>query len=143
MARNRKVVPDRINQRGPLHQTTIDFNSDANKKKKKTYYKNTNVLLRWYIKILAPLLLLGSLCTIWLVWGIPWYVGRMLVSPSYSALIDVLPPEWKDQVMWGTYRPGVYFGTKSRRPHSPVTGMMWFDYSRNGNFRHSCSLRTA
>ncbi|XP_068230220.1 mannosyl-oligosaccharide glucosidase [Palaemon carinicauda] len=27
---------------------------------------------------------------------------------------------------WGTYRPGVYFGTRTRHPTSLVTGMMWF-----------------
>ncbi|KAA0202272.1 hypothetical protein HAZT_HAZT002463 [Hyalella azteca] len=27
---------------------------------------------------------------------------------------------------WGTYRPGVYFGTRVRHPTSPVTGLMWF-----------------
>ncbi|KAK7084788.1 hypothetical protein SK128_017513 [Halocaridina rubra] len=27
---------------------------------------------------------------------------------------------------WGTYRPGVYFGTRTRHPTSLVTGLMWF-----------------
>lgn len=27
---------------------------------------------------------------------------------------------------WGTYRPGVYFGTRVRHPASIVTGLMWF-----------------
>ncbi|XP_014477267.1 PREDICTED: mannosyl-oligosaccharide glucosidase GCS1 [Dinoponera quadriceps] len=27
---------------------------------------------------------------------------------------------------WGTYRPGVYFGLKTRDPHSLVTGLMWY-----------------
>ncbi|MCL4137491.1 UNVERIFIED_CONTAM: hypothetical protein GTU68_046078, partial [Idotea baltica] len=29
---------------------------------------------------------------------------------------------------WGTYRPGVYFGTSVRHPLSPVTGLMWFTH---------------
>ncbi|XP_034838193.1 mannosyl-oligosaccharide glucosidase [Maniola hyperantus] len=28
---------------------------------------------------------------------------------------------------WGSYRPGVYFGLKSRDPRSPVFGMMWYE----------------
>ncbi|CAG4959165.1 unnamed protein product [Colias eurytheme] len=28
---------------------------------------------------------------------------------------------------WGSYRPGVYFGLKSREPRSPVFGMMWYE----------------
>ncbi|XP_049939274.1 mannosyl-oligosaccharide glucosidase [Schistocerca serialis cubense] len=27
---------------------------------------------------------------------------------------------------WGSYRPGVYFGMKTRDPHSLVTGLMWY-----------------
>ncbi|XP_043492763.1 mannosyl-oligosaccharide glucosidase GCS1 [Polistes fuscatus] len=27
---------------------------------------------------------------------------------------------------WGTYRPNVYFGMKTRDPHSLVTGLMWY-----------------
>lgn len=27
---------------------------------------------------------------------------------------------------WGTYRPGVYFGLKTRDPKSLVTGLMWY-----------------
>ncbi|KAG7200863.1 hypothetical protein KM043_003227 [Ampulex compressa] len=27
---------------------------------------------------------------------------------------------------WGTYRPGVYFGLKTRDPYSMVTGLMWY-----------------
>ena len=27
---------------------------------------------------------------------------------------------------WGSYRPGVYFGMKTRSPKDIVTGLMWF-----------------
>lgn len=27
---------------------------------------------------------------------------------------------------WGSYRPGTYFGLKTRDPHSLVMGLMWF-----------------
>lgn len=27
---------------------------------------------------------------------------------------------------WGSYRPGVYFGLKTRDPHSLVMGLMWY-----------------
>lgn len=27
---------------------------------------------------------------------------------------------------WGSYRPGVYFGMKTREPGSLLTGLMWF-----------------
>ena len=27
---------------------------------------------------------------------------------------------------WGSYRPGVYFGLKTRDPNSMAVGLMWF-----------------
>ncbi|XP_043273093.1 mannosyl-oligosaccharide glucosidase GCS1 [Venturia canescens] len=43
---------------------------------------------------------------------------------------------------WGSYRPGTYFGLKTRDPHSLVTGLMWYfpHYLRQGGegFRHWC-----
>ncbi|XP_033105341.1 mannosyl-oligosaccharide glucosidase-like isoform X2 [Anneissia japonica] len=42
---------------------------------------------------------------------------------------------------WGTYRPGVYFGMRTRSPNSLVTGLMWFkQFATRKNFavRHSC-----
>ncbi|EFN77469.1 mannosyl-oligosaccharide glucosidase GCS1 isoform X2 [Harpegnathos saltator] len=43
---------------------------------------------------------------------------------------------------WGTYRPGVYFGLKTRDPHSLVTGLMWyfprFLHPDGSGLRHWC-----
>lgn len=43
---------------------------------------------------------------------------------------------------WGTYRSGVYFGLKTRDPHSLVTGLMWYfpRFLRHDGtgFRHLC-----
>jgi len=41
---------------------------------------------------------------------------------------------------WGTYRPGVYFGTKTRSANSPVTGLMWFQQNlpHEPKIRHWC-----
>ena len=32
--------------------------------------------------------------------------------------------------LWGTYRPGVYFGVKARSPRSPSFGIMWYNAER-------------
>lgn len=29
-------------------------------------------------------------------------------------------------LLWGTYRPGLYFGLKPRLPNSLMTGVMWY-----------------
>eukprot|EP00095_Tigriopus_kingsejongensis_P012036 snap_masked-scaffold90_size386344-processed-gene-0.0 protein:Tk12036 transcript:snap_masked-scaffold90_size386344-processed-gene-0.0-mRNA-1 annotation:"mannosyl-oligosaccharide glucosidase-like" len=44
---------------------------------------------------------------------------------------------------WGSYRPGVYFGLKTRSPHDLLAGLMWFlpDQVMSKNdigFRHWC-----
>ncbi|XP_045540902.1 mannosyl-oligosaccharide glucosidase [Papilio machaon] len=40
---------------------------------------------------------------------------------------------------WGTYRPGVYFGFKSREPRSPVFGLMWYEIGdTHKGIRHWC-----
>ncbi|CAG9789851.1 unnamed protein product [Diatraea saccharalis] len=44
------------------------------------------------------------------------------------------------QRYWGSYRPGVYFGMKSREPKSPVFGLMWYDLAAvsHKGIRHWC-----
>ena len=40
---------------------------------------------------------------------------------------------------WGSYRPHVYFGLKTRSPRSPVLGLMWFSQSvQQLQIRHWC-----
>ncbi|XP_075989113.1 mannosyl-oligosaccharide glucosidase [Anticarsia gemmatalis] len=41
---------------------------------------------------------------------------------------------------WGTYRPGVYLGIKSREPRSPVFGLMWYQLAQatHKGIRHWC-----
>lgn len=34
---------------------------------------------------------------------------------------------------WGSYRPGNYFGLKTREPNSPVVGLMWYFPNRIGS----------
>ena len=31
-----------------------------------------------------------------------------------------------ESLLWGTYRPNLYFGTRPRLPESLLTGLMWF-----------------
>lgn len=44
-------------------------------------------------------------------------------------------------LIWGTYRPNLYFGMRARLPHSLLTGIMWFgvhnyeSYSRTLQFQ--------
>ncbi|KAK3809659.1 MAG: glycoside hydrolase [Linnemannia elongata] len=47
-------------------------------------------------------------------------------------------------LLWGIYRPNLYFGTRARLPESLMTGLMWFgtqDFSGPDNIRHGCEER--
>lgn len=44
------------------------------------------------------------------------------------ALASILPiTASNSSLLWGTYRPNLYFGTRPRLPESVMTGLMWFD----------------
>ncbi|GAA5835928.1 hypothetical protein JCM5353_003090 [Sporobolomyces roseus] len=46
-----------------------------------------------------------------------------------------------DSLLWGTYRPNLYFGMRPRLPASLMTGLIWFgaqDYQGFSKARHAC-----
>ncbi|KAI0255396.1 glycoside hydrolase [Lactifluus subvellereus] len=46
-----------------------------------------------------------------------------------------------DSLVWGTYRPNLYFGLRPRIPQSLMTGLLWFgtqDYQSFTKARHAC-----
>jgi hypothetical protein len=48
------------------------------------------------------------------------------------------------QTSWATYRPHLYFGLKTKRPRSPVFGVLWFEQPRTPHIqslplRHWCN----
>nr|BAE93517.1 hypothetical protein similar to glucosidase 1 [Enchytraeus japonensis] len=63
---------------------------------------------------------------------------QKMVEPN-ATLASVDPARF-----WGSYRPGVYFGMKTRSPYSPVMGMMWMNQFQTSpdrplSIRHWCS----
>ena len=45
-------------------------------------------------------------------------------------------------LLWGSYRPQIYFGLRPRLPDSLLTGLAWFglqDYNGFQKIRHQCS----
>lgn len=58
-----------------------------------------------------------------------------ILSPNSSSA-EVCPDRY-----WGSYRPHMYFGMKTRTPHSPVVGLMWltqFTREMPAPVRHWC-----
>lgn len=39
-----------------------------------------------------------------------------------------------DSLLWGTYRPNLYFGTRPRLPESLLTGLIWFGIENASSF---------
>ncbi|XP_068129656.1 mannosyl-oligosaccharide glucosidase [Hyperolius riggenbachi] len=55
-----------------------------------------------------------------------------IISPNSSS------PALSPHMFWGSYRPQVYFGMKTRSPRSVVTGLMWVSQSGSSSLRHTC-----
>lgn len=61
----------------------------------------------------------------------------MLKSETYFSILLLFQVVTKSgldvpDLFWGSYRPGLYFGLKTRDPHSLVTGLMWYFPKRLG-----------
>ncbi|KPV71697.1 glycoside hydrolase family 63 protein, partial [Rhodotorula graminis WP1] len=84
----------------------------------------------------------------------PWLqlVPLLALLPSSTAQLE--PPDTtafassldsaNSSLLWGTYRPGLYFGLRPRLPSTLMTGLMWFgvgDYQSYSKPRHECDQR--
>lgn len=50
----------------------------------------------------------------------------------FEKMVQNTPHEFAERY-WGSYRPGSYFGLKTRDPDSLVMGLMWFSPLRLGS----------
>jgi mannosyl-oligosaccharide glucosidase len=48
------------------------------------------------------------------------------LTPQEAQLNVAAGKALNDSLLWGTYRPNLYFGTRPRIPESLLTGIMWF-----------------
>lgn len=58
--------------------------------------------------------------------------------------LDQFQGQHAERHLWGTYRPGLYFGMRMRNPKSPLLGLMWVDPAREdplNNIRHEAQQR--
>mmetsp|Transcript_26681 Transcript_26681/g.74931 ORF Transcript_26681/g.74931 Transcript_26681/m.74931 type:complete len:220 (-) Transcript_26681:1839-2498(-) len=69
------------------------------------------------------------------------------VEPFKAASVKELPwlkGEYENRMLWGSYRPGLYFGMRTRQPQGLLTGLMWWDPKRPDffhNIRHEALER--
>jgi len=50
-----------------------------------------------------------------------------LRAPKMLDLAELKDASYRDAMLWGSYRSGLYFGMRTRSPQSLLTGLMWFD----------------
>lgn len=87
--------------------------------------------------------IIAAICIAIAAWfGFKGYLETRVNTPyNVEKLVTASGLDVPDRY-WGTYRSSVYFGLKTRDPHSLVTGLMWYfprflRYDGNG-FRHWC-----
>jgi len=72
----------------------------------------------------------------------PWSKKPPTLRPFESPLVkncDIFDVQYQNERLWGTYRPGLYFGLRMKRPSSLLAGLMWFDpswYENINEIRH-------
>lgn len=87
--------------------------------------------------------LLGCVClTVASYFGYLGYLETRVNTPFDNERL--VSGEGGPEKDWGTYRPLNYFGLKTRHPHSPVMGLMWYrpvnlGYGGQG-LRHWCDM---
>ncbi|KAF5826933.1 glycoside hydrolase [Dunaliella salina] len=51
---------------------------------------------------------------------------RPLSAPRLTSLAE-FGGDYKERMLWGSYRPGLYFGMRTRTPKGLLAGLLWFD----------------
>ncbi|KAM8939921.1 mannosyl-oligosaccharide glucosidase [Pelodytes ibericus] len=72
---------------------------------------------------------------------VKWSLASRVVTLHPAPLIyprNSSSPALSPHTFWGSYRPQVYFGMKTRSPRSVVTGLMWMSQSGSPTLRHTC-----
>lgn len=103
-------------QRKPPH-------GDRSQKKNKTdNNKKEDEGFKFSMKTIVTLVCLAVACCI----GYKGYLETRVNTPFDSPKVVVKSGLAVPERYWGTYRPGNYFGLKTREPHSPAMGLMWY-----------------
>ncbi|XP_050312550.1 mannosyl-oligosaccharide glucosidase [Anthonomus grandis grandis] len=132
MARQRKTVSESNKESKSRNSSSSNGSSSPQSKTP----QSKSVFIYW--KQVAMVLVLG----VTVVFAIMGYLQTRVNTPFDDKKVIVKSGLKVPEQFWGTYRPGVYFGLKTRDPHSLVTGLMWYFPNRLGpggdGIRHWC-----
>ncbi|KAL4859841.1 Mannosyl-oligosaccharide glucosidase GCS1 [Chlorella vulgaris] len=125
--RQRQKLAGRSDRKSASTQRGSSIGQDAQAIKSRTWLKGIGALIA-----LAGLLSVAHLVS----------DRASVLDPFPGTPLKELPQfkgQHAEQLLWGTYRPGYYFGMRMRRPQSLLFGLMWLDPQRLdplGNIRH-------
>ena len=63
-----------------------------------------------------------------------------LLLPLVSSTLTGAAVNGSESLIWGTWRPGLYFGLRPRLPQSLMSGLMWFGTQDFQSFTRSSYL---
>ncbi|RZF44964.1 hypothetical protein LSTR_LSTR001925 [Laodelphax striatellus] len=112
MARQRKVSNTIEKQHKHQHSRVVP--RDVEEKKNSSF--------KMFTKIVACLTCIGIAAHI----GYKGYLETRVNTPFDDVKMVSRSGLDVPEKYWGSYRPGVYFGMKTREPQAPVVGLMWY-----------------
>ncbi|KAL1489403.1 hypothetical protein ABEB36_014304 [Hypothenemus hampei] len=132
MARQRKHLGDNSKENKSRTSSSSNGSNSSNGK----VVKPKNMVSYW--KQLAFIVVLG----VTIIFAFLGYLETRVNTPLNERKVIIKSGLNVPEKFWGTYRPGVYFGLKTRDLNSLVTGLMWYFPSRLGpggqGIRHWC-----
>ncbi|BET01617.1 Mannosyl oligosaccharide glucosidase [Nesidiocoris tenuis] len=121
-------------RKAPAQEKEKKPHKDRDHHKEKEEEKSSNMS----IKTILTFVCLGIACCV----GYKGYLETRVNTPFDSQKVVTKTGLAVPEIYWGSYRPGTYFGLKTREPYSPVMGLMWYFPSKLGfngeGIRHWC-----
>jgi mannosyl-oligosaccharide glucosidase len=69
----------------------------------------------------------------------PWWI---ILAAAPLARASSFSPTNDSALLWGAYRPNLYFGLRPQLPQSLMTGLLWFGTQDYQSIGRECSLPT-
>lgn len=89
--------------------------------------------------VLAPLWLHALLSLFALLAGLGFATAASTPTENEAILHSEVGRQNNQSLLWGPYRPNLYFGVRPRIPKSLMTGLMWGKIETYNDFQNSWS----
>ncbi len=83
------------------------------------------------LSVLLPLLVLNAFT---------WGTAAAVAAEDESILISEIARQNNQSLLWGPYRPNLYFGVRPRIPQSLMAGLLWGKIENYQDFQQSMFL---